>query len=156
MHEASAFLFRAADSCGMGGVDVSAPGSSSATVSGLIPGAGQSSPGFSLPSRLCPVWCFRMAGGPGFGCRLNFRVPHYSRFLRRVRVFLPCGTPRARRKDRSESASGKGRIEDQKIHILEDRKDAQPVSSKPLKGFATLRLGQKSRADRRCKLSPSP
>jgi hypothetical protein len=32
--------------------------------------------------------------------------------------FLPCGTPRARRKDRSESASGKGRIEDRKIRIL--------------------------------------
>ncbi len=74
MHEASAFLFRAADSCGMGGVDVSAPGSSSAAVSGLVPGAGQSSPGFSLTSRLCQGWRFRTGGGSDFRGGLNFRV----------------------------------------------------------------------------------
>ena len=36
MHEASALLFRAADSGGMGGVDVSASGPSSAAVSVLV------------------------------------------------------------------------------------------------------------------------
>jgi len=36
MHEASALLFRAADSGGMGGVDVSASGPSSSAVSGLV------------------------------------------------------------------------------------------------------------------------
>ena len=36
MHEASALLFWAADSGGMGGADVSASGPSSATVSGLV------------------------------------------------------------------------------------------------------------------------
>lgn len=56
MHEASALLLRAADSSGMGSVDVSTPRSSSAAVSGLVPGSGQSSLGFSLPSRLCPGW----------------------------------------------------------------------------------------------------
>src|ERR1700676_591605 len=38
MHEASPLLFRAADSGGMGGVDVSAYGPSSSAVWGLVPG----------------------------------------------------------------------------------------------------------------------
>ena len=37
MHEASALLFRVADSGGMGDVDVSASGPSSAAVWGLVP-----------------------------------------------------------------------------------------------------------------------
>ena len=40
MHETSALLFRAADSGGMGDVDVSTSGPSSAAVWGLVPGEG--------------------------------------------------------------------------------------------------------------------
>jgi hypothetical protein len=53
-----------------------------------------------------------------FGCRTVAAA--------RVRVFLPSGTRRARRKDRSESANGKGRIEDQKTRTFENHKGAAP------------------------------
>jgi catechol 2,3-dioxygenase-like lactoylglutathione lyase family enzyme len=43
-----------------------------------------------------------------------------------VRVFPSCGTRRARRKDRSQSANGKAIIEDQKAHTLEHNKGAPP------------------------------
>ncbi len=97
------------------------------------------------------------------------RVPHSSRFLSRVRVFLPCGTPRARRKAPVAQtsvcgefapatwvahakinrktygpksvlpASGKGRIEGQKTRTLEHTSRATR-SSKTLKGWAPASL----------------
>jgi hypothetical protein len=68
---------------------------------------------------------------------LNFRVPHSSRFMSSVRFFLPFGTRRVRRKDRPESASGNGRVEDQKTCTLEHNKGAPPQNSKSIKGCAT-------------------
>jgi hypothetical protein len=176
MHKASTLLFRAADSCGMGGVDVSAPGSSSAAVSGLVPGAGQSSPGFSLPSRLCPGLRFRTAGGSDFRGGLNFRVPHSSQFL--VAQTSVCGVPLQPHgwrtsQDQSEThklksmlpASGKGKIEDRKTRTLEHHKDAPPVRSKSFKGWATRQLKRSHscplRLERRasvilCRMLPFP
>jgi hypothetical protein len=141
MHEASALLFRAADSCGMGGVDVSAPRSSSAPVSGLVPGAGQSSPGFSLPSRLCPVWCFRMAGGPGLeeGRILGCRTLHGFRegcgfFFRAEHV------ARERRTDRNRPArKGESRIG--KHAPLNSARVSHPNNSKSIKCWRTRQPG---------------
>jgi hypothetical protein len=114
----------------MGGLDVSAPRSSSAPVSGLVPGHVQSSPGFALPSKLCPVWSFRMAGGPGLGEGriLGSRTLHG--FCEGCGFFFLAKHAAREDKDRSESASGKGRIEDQETRTLEHHKGAAPKVQK--------------------------
>jgi hypothetical protein len=50
---------------------------------------------------------------------------------------VPVLLKRARIKCRSESARGKGAIEDQKTRILEHRQGAPPENSKSIKGLAT-------------------
>jgi hypothetical protein len=59
--------------------------------------------------------------------------------------FLPCGTRRARRKGRSESASGKGKIEDQKTRTLEHHKGAPPEVQNQLQAGPTANEDRKEK-----------
>ena len=53
--------------------------------------------------------------------------------------FFACGTRRSPSEDESERPSGKERIVDQKTRTLEHGKRAPPLSSKPLRDWATFR-----------------
>ena len=70
MHEASALLFRAADSGGMGGVDVSASGPSSAAVSSVVPARGPYE-NSHFDFRFCS--CGGASGRSGVNCPVDSR-----------------------------------------------------------------------------------
>jgi hypothetical protein len=70
MHEASALLFRAADSGGMGGLDVSASGPPSAAVSGLLPAKVQFAAGWFPFPEGCLI-LGRFGEGNGFETQID-------------------------------------------------------------------------------------